>query len=230
MKLANKLLVAATLLTSVTAQAAPVVVQFSGQIQAWGLIPYAPGLHKEVLLESSTLPGFAVRTGETFKGTLSYDDAQTLDASGDVYGLFKGWGTFSQSLSFSNGSVFANKDNVVSYLDADASASYGNEYIKTEGFTDEDWNSDRLSFELFNYKSAGHNNATMPQAWEWTEYSTTESTVRFAGYSDLEGHSVILRGNITNIAVVSSVPEPTTYAMLAAGALVVLSARRRKSR
>jgi PEP-CTERM motif len=230
MKLAKKVLVASMLLASMSTHAAPVVVQFSGQIQAWGLIDYAPGLYQEVLLESSTLPGFVVRTGETFKGTLSYDDAQPLEASGDVYGLFKGWGTFSQSLSFSNGSVFANKNNVIMYLDADASAAYGNEYIKTQGSTDEEWNADRLSFEVFNYKSAEHNNATMPQAWEWAEYSTTDGTVRFGGYSDLEGYNVILRGNITNIAVVSSVPEPATYAMFAMGAVVLLNARRRKSR
>lgn len=180
-------------------------------------------------VQSSDWAGFVINTGETITGRLSYDTSTQL-----VRDLDYPWGYVYKSVSPANITHSFTMQGSGTSLSVDATAGVtladspesGDGLTFTGNAGGSDWS--ETSFSLAAVRP-GYQPAVLPGAGELSEVGGTRGftadsfTITFWN----PGYYVAAASTITSFHVVSSVPEPSTYAMLLAGAVPLLLRRRK---
>jgi len=220
--------VLSTLLLAGSAHAALVTIEYSSTISALDFEEYLGG--PDGLVDHVDIGGFTISKGETIKGRLTYDDATPLTA-GSISDFSYYWA-----------------DNVANYTITFEGSGTEIVLTNTRVSTSRYGRYDQFDFggvagvqgSASPYFSSGlslrgangiHDPATLPGAADLPAYNDQSP------YGDDQQLWINIGASYIwvfptrfTVQVISSVPEPTTYGMLAAGlGLIGLAARRRKS-
>jgi hypothetical protein len=224
MKQASIALGMALLASAATANAEIVTFEYTAAIidlTEWG--PWSPIAYH---VESSNLPGFTVSNGETITGRLSYDTSMQLVPnpdfpSGHVYELgstAKITHTFTLQGSGTSSSVDSSPG-----VQMEDYSSGADQLTFTGNAGGNNWWETYLSLTA---TRPGYQPAVLPGAAELGGTSGYTANSFYITFWDA-GIQLNADAKISSFHVVSSVPEPSTYAMLLAGAVPLLLRRRK---
>lgn len=178
-------------------------------------------------LQHATLPGGTVAVGDTFTGQFSFDTAWTSQNNyhdenwntASYYGNVSLEAAFSQGLRFSthqNGSV--NVYDAINGSTGPDSVGFGN-YIMGDF-------SEGVGIQFASQNTDTLTSTSLRDAPTFITAATGVATYFYTTYGPYV--SIQAKGELTSLRLVSAVPEPTTYAMFAAG-LGLLAWRRKRA-
>lgn len=214
-----------TLLLAGSAHAALVTIEYSSTIRSLDFEEYMGG--PSALVDHVDLGSFTISKGETIKGRYTYDDATPLTQSssgtywadnGGSYTLtFEGSGT---TIDLTDTHMYTGR-----YGNVDLFSFYGESSAQNTVYP---YFNSRLT--LRGAKGI-HDPATLPGAADLPAYNDPSPYGNDQQLWIKTGDSYIwVYPSEFTVQIISSVPEPATYGMLAAGlSLIGLVARRRKS-
>lgn len=211
---------AAALLCTGAANAALVTVEYTIPVASLELETYDPRTID--IVPSATLGDLTVSTGERLTGRFSYDSDTALTPN---FGFFE-TNAVTHSITFGNSGKVINFDGDSKlYKSGDSVGLNGSNYGDSSDTSPYVMISSFWSPALVTTPA----NA-LPGAQSWQHYALSPSYL-FQMNLSLDGQYLSLAGHDMSLRVISSVPEPTTYGMLAAGlGLIGLTARRRQLR
>lgn len=220
-------LLAGCLVAAASAHAEQVTYEYTAQI--WMFYNY-DSLNIQISHPTSwALPGGTVAVGDTFKGRFSYDTSTPLRFDYNTYAGNAPNNSATAKFDASNVS-YQSSNTDTAYppkIDLADNAQYLRDYLKITTYATKtpEYSFD-LSFDFRDSSQTGINGVNIP-----TDLQNFFGTAYF-GYKKQTATSnfyILGLADITSLRLVSSVPEPETYGMLAAGlALVGIQARRRR--
>lgn len=180
-------------------------------------------------VESSNLPGFTVRNGETITGRLSYDTGMQLVQDPDfpsshVYKLGSD-ANITHTFTLQGSGTSASVDSVPGVRLEDSSSG-GDRLTFTGNAGGNNWWETYFSLTA---ARPGYQPAVLPGAAGLSEVAGTSGFTAESFYITFWDAGIQLNADahISSFHVVSSVPEPSTYAMLLVGAVPLLLRRRK---
>lgn len=218
-----------TLLLAGSAHAALVTIEYSSTIRNLEFEEYMGG--PTGLVDNADIGNFTISKGETIRGRFTYDDATSLTAhiSDNDYLSYWANNVGSYTITFEGSGTRIDLTNQVftsrygSYDQFDLRGEAGVQRSAAPYF------SSSLSLRGAN---GIHHPATLPGAADLPAYNDQRPN----GFDqqlwiNIGASYVWIYPNEFTVQIISSVPEPATYGMLAAGlGLIGLAARRRKAR
>ncbi|WP_181259317.1 PEP-CTERM sorting domain-containing protein [Pseudoduganella armeniaca] len=178
-------------------------------------------------LQQAVLPGGTVALGDTFSGRFSFDTAwaPAYEYQYDYWHSASYSGDVSVSATFSQGLRFTTRQIGAVNISDIASGSTGPDSLAFSNTVFSDF-SEGVDIQFGSQNTDTLTSIALRDAPAFISAATGVATYHYTTYGPYV--SIKAKGELTSLRLVSAVPEPTTYAMFAAG-LGLLAWRRKRA-